>query len=161
MKKAEYEILAELEKQNRLTASSVVKAASDPDSPLHKHFTWDDTQAAKAHRLQQARTLIRSFTLVVTTPPKSQQVLNVTQSPRGTGGPRAFVAVGKAGSSDKQPFTSRASMLADPALRRQHLENVLTAIGGYLASNPDLSELNPIALAVAEVRASLVRRKAS
>lgn len=44
--------------KGRLRPPHVVEAARDPDSPLHKFFTWDDTEAAVAYRLQQARQLI-------------------------------------------------------------------------------------------------------
>ncbi len=36
----------------------VVDAARSPESPLHKSFEWDDTEAAEQWRLQQARKLI-------------------------------------------------------------------------------------------------------
>lgn len=42
-----------------LTRSSVLEDARDPKSPLHKFFTWDDSEAAEAHRLNQAGSLIR------------------------------------------------------------------------------------------------------
>jgi hypothetical protein len=42
-----------------LTPGAVVDDASDPASPLHAHFQWDDSIAARAHRLDQARALIR------------------------------------------------------------------------------------------------------
>ena len=41
-----------------LTAELVVAAASAETSPIHHCFTWDDTKAAHAHRLWQARELI-------------------------------------------------------------------------------------------------------
>ena len=50
----------------RLTPELVVEAARDPASPLHSHFEWDDPKAAAAHRLDQARTLIRSVKIQVT-----------------------------------------------------------------------------------------------
>ena len=43
----------------RLTPPSVVEAARDKKSPLHKHFEWSDPAAAEAYRLDQARSLIR------------------------------------------------------------------------------------------------------
>jgi hypothetical protein len=43
----------------RLTPEAVVNAARSTKSPLHWHFEWDDKLAAQAHRLDQARTLIR------------------------------------------------------------------------------------------------------
>lgn len=53
--------LARLAKAGRgiLTPDAVVEAASDPGSPLHDYFEWDDTEAARKYRLDQARTLIR------------------------------------------------------------------------------------------------------
>ena len=44
----------------RLTTDIVLEAATNVDSPLHKIFEWDDTVAAHAHRVWQARRLIKS-----------------------------------------------------------------------------------------------------
>ena len=38
----------------------VVQAAAAEDHPLHECFNWNDSSAANEHRLDQARTLIRS-----------------------------------------------------------------------------------------------------
>lgn len=43
-----------------LTPDAVVAAARPRDSALHGFFTWDNRAAADAHRLNEARTLIRS-----------------------------------------------------------------------------------------------------
>lgn len=48
-----------------LTAESVVAAAADPGSRLHRYFEWDDTVAAREYRKVQARFLIRRVTIVV------------------------------------------------------------------------------------------------
>lgn len=50
-----------------LTPEQVVEEASDPANPLHEEFEWDDAAAAVQHRLDQARALIRSMRVVVTT----------------------------------------------------------------------------------------------
>src|SRR5258708_6107559 len=56
-----------LEHQNgRLIPADVVQAARDPDSPLHSHFIWDDTEAAQRYRLIQASAVIRSVKLEIT-----------------------------------------------------------------------------------------------
>ncbi len=52
--------LAVLEVDGRLTPERVLTDAKRPDSPLHKHFQWDNEKAAEQHRLDQARTLIRT-----------------------------------------------------------------------------------------------------
>ena len=41
-----------------LTTDAVLQVAADPRHVLHKHFEWDDTKAAEAHRKWQARALI-------------------------------------------------------------------------------------------------------
>jgi len=42
-----------------LIPEDVVEFAQDPNTASHNYFTWDDTQAAHEHRLNQARQLIR------------------------------------------------------------------------------------------------------
>lgn len=42
----------------------VVEEARPKTSPLHRYFEWDDSRAAEHHRLQQARMLIASITIV-------------------------------------------------------------------------------------------------
>ena len=50
---------------NRIYPPDVVEAARSPDSPLHKHFTWDDTKAAQEFRLIQARQLIATVRIII------------------------------------------------------------------------------------------------
>lgn len=45
--------------EGKLTPEATVNAASDPRHALHPHFEWDDARAAHAHRLDQARAIIR------------------------------------------------------------------------------------------------------
>lgn len=47
-----------------LTPDLVVAEASAPGHPLYGRFTWDDTEAAKAWRREQAHQLIRSVRVV-------------------------------------------------------------------------------------------------
>lgn len=50
-----------------LTPELVVEEARPEGSPLHDQFTWDDAAAAHEHRLYEARALIRSIRVEVTT----------------------------------------------------------------------------------------------
>lgn len=64
---AKIELLRTLESERgRLDPEDVVEAARDPESVLHNDFEWDDTEAARQHRLNQARRVIRSVRLNVT-----------------------------------------------------------------------------------------------
>lgn len=60
---------AELERIARegggeITPDAVVDAARDDKSVIHRHFEWDDATAAEKYRLDQARMIIRSVTIV-------------------------------------------------------------------------------------------------
>lgn len=85
------EVAAELDRVKRanagvVSAESVVEAAKSPDSPLHAGFEWDDTEAAKLHRLNQARTLIRAVVIVQDNTPPRHVYVHVRQSDETTGG---------------------------------------------------------------------------
>lgn len=53
-----------------LTPEDVLEDAKSHNSPLHSFFEWDDTEAARNYRLQQARGLIRSVVAIYTQPDK-------------------------------------------------------------------------------------------
>lgn len=46
-----------------ITPQLVVARAASKANPLHKYFTWDDTEAARKHREWEARMLIRSVSV--------------------------------------------------------------------------------------------------
>lgn len=46
------------QRDGHLTPEQVVKEAENEASPLHSHFEWDDTEAARKFRLVQAHGLI-------------------------------------------------------------------------------------------------------
>jgi hypothetical protein len=47
-------------RRGSLTPQAVVEAAKKKDSPLHDHFTWDNSKAAQKFRLLEAAFLIRT-----------------------------------------------------------------------------------------------------
>ncbi len=60
---------------------AVVDAARSPKHPLHAHFEWNDALAAEAHRLDQARHIIRIIRVVdaEATDGTSRAFLSVTE----------------------------------------------------------------------------------
>lgn len=58
------EKLDELEQADKLEPEQIVAEATDPSSPLHGHFEWDDSVAAHQHRLAQARQLVAKYKVV-------------------------------------------------------------------------------------------------
>ena len=51
----------------KLTPELVVQSARSKNSPLHDYFDWDDKVAGVHWRIQQARELIRSIRIEITT----------------------------------------------------------------------------------------------
>ena len=54
-----------LGKNGIVTPADLVKDAKRKGSPIHDCFEWDDTVAAKAHRISQAAHLLRSIEVMV------------------------------------------------------------------------------------------------
>lgn len=57
----EFEKLMRADPNGLLRPEAVVEVAESPTHPLHNKFEWDDTEAARLYRIEQARTVIRSF----------------------------------------------------------------------------------------------------
>lgn len=78
------ELLEEISRRNGgvVRPQDVVREAASPSHELHGVFNWDDKTAAHEHRLEQARELIRSVRVVVTTEKKQVEVVYYTRDPR-------------------------------------------------------------------------------
>jgi len=50
--------------KGEITPEDILQDAENPNSPLHPFFEWDDTDAARQYRLQQARGLIRAVVAI-------------------------------------------------------------------------------------------------
>lgn len=59
--------------KGELTPEDILEDAKHDNSPLHSFFEWDDTEAARQHRLKQARGLIRAVVAVYVSPDKPAQ----------------------------------------------------------------------------------------
>lgn len=79
-KEAEQE-LAGIASGGVLDPHEVVLRARDPKSRLHSYFEWNDRAAGDAHRLEQARELIRSVRFVVTRKYEEMRVIAPTYVP--------------------------------------------------------------------------------
>jgi hypothetical protein len=100
-----------LQHNNELSPELVVESAKDPDSLIHPWFDWDDAEAAKKHRLDQARKLIRSIEVVrvVLDEPQPVRVFHVVRTERIE-------------SKVKTYFSSMDEILADADARQRLIE---------------------------------------
>lgn len=114
------ERLAMLEKAGGgvLTPDAVVRDARKADSPLHRFFEWDRAKAAHAHWLDQARALIVSVRVQVTTETKNVTAVYYTRHP----GLEA----------SKQGYIGLAALRSDADLARQSLVAEFNAVANLL-----------------------------
>jgi len=88
----ERKLLTKMARQNGgvLKVEDVLLAAQDEGSILHKHFEWDDTEAAAQYRKQQARALIArcKITMVETAPVEIRAFVSLPTDREAGGGYR-------------------------------------------------------------------------
>lgn len=104
-------------KHGALTPEVVLADATSPRSPLHGHFEWNDTEAAKQYRLQQAYELLRACVIVDT----------VEERPPV----RALVAVMNPetyGETRRREYHRIEDVLTNPVYRAQHIQHLLDTI---------------------------------
>lgn len=77
----------------RLVPDRVVEAARNPENPMHGCFEWNDGAAAAAHRVNQARALIRSIRVEVIHKTFSMPAPAFVRDP-GTGRAAGYISVG-------------------------------------------------------------------
>ena len=66
-------------KHDGLTPAKIVAAAKVKSSPLHRAFTWDDSEAARKLREHEARQLIRSVVIINPDRAEHPQFTHVTR----------------------------------------------------------------------------------
>lgn len=87
------DFLLSIDKEGTIAPEEVVAAAAPPTSPIHDLFEWDDSKAAHAHRLSQARKVITDFEFIVTTTTRILECPMYTRDPRLPAGQSGYVRV--------------------------------------------------------------------
>lgn len=143
------QILAELrgimnrDPNGMLRADAVVQIASDPSSPLHRYFTWDDARAAEKQRLREAQMLIKNVEIFI-------EPLNIKV--------RAFTSL----DLDRQNqggYRLTTAVMADQDLRDQLLSTALRELKEMESRFRHLSDLANVWTASQEVAVKLDQRK--
>jgi hypothetical protein len=121
-----------VDKHGEARPEHIVKAARSEKHPLHAHFEWDDSEAAKQHRLEQARYVLRAVTIVREDRP------DVTI--------RAFVNVEREGA-----WNPIDVVLASPTGREQLLAQALSDLQALSRKYHVLEELEDVRSAIARL----------
>lgn len=118
--------LADIAAKHRgiLRPSDVVNAARDPEHVLHGIFEWDDSKAAREHRLWQAREIIAAVQYVF------EVEEHVYTAPEWVRDPRL---------NDQQGYVALDKLRTDKELARDALVNEFSRAGGHLTRAYDLA----------------------
>ena len=121
-----------------LKADDVVEAATSEMSPLHKYFEWDDSEAARQHRLWQARELIRYVVTII---------------PNHTKPVTAYVSLKGDRSNEGGGYRALVDVMSDADQRKLLLMQALDDLEFWKAKYEELNELVPVFKALERVRA--------
>ncbi len=116
-----------------LRAEDVVEYATNPRSLLHDRFVWDDSEAAKQYRLEQARQLIRVS--VVMLPGASEPV-------------RAFISLKSDREESGGGYRSLPEVVNNGQLREQMLADARADAEVFRRKYDKLQEIQPIITAM-------------
>jgi hypothetical protein len=109
--KAVAEIKAIESRAGRLTPEQVIEAAEPEGSALHACFDWDDTEAARKWRMEQAREIIRSVRIEVVIEERTLRTVGYVHDPTKDQNVAGYVATLKMRKPDA-PAVMRAELAA-------------------------------------------------
>jgi len=127
-----------------LEPAAVVQAARRKSSPLHSKFEWNNSTAAEAYRLWQARQLI------------SVTVEYIGRGKRGTL-QKVFVSLSTDRHRDGPGYRTMTSVVANKTYREQLLEDALADMKRFREKYAQLKELAEVFAAMRKVRKRRVR----
>lgn len=123
-----------------LDAEIVLESAKRKKSPLHSHFEWNDTEAARKYRLEQARYMIRSIEVEIITSEGDRRseraFLNIQVSPVEKG----EIPVHK--------YTDIQTIAKNPYYKNQVIQNALREAREWSKRYEDYNELDGIRYAI-------------
>lgn len=137
-------ILALRGQEGTIEPAAVVEAARPKDSPLHRFFDWEDTTAAQAWRVEQARRLLRITVTILPSPGGDQTV-------------RAFVAL----KSDGKGYRSMLRVLDDQDQRNEMIQAALDDMAAFRRKHRHLMEVAEVIEAMSAAERRLLRRRVS
>jgi len=115
----------------------IVKEAEQEESPLHPYFCWDDSEAAHAYRIWQARQLIAV----------------VVQYEKHIGkNTRVYVSLSQDRVNEGGGYRVLADVLSDRHLRNELLSDALKELNRFEEAYKDLKELAEVFESIRSVR---------
>ncbi len=140
--------LQEIAKQSKgiLQPQAVVEYAKNPETALHSHFTWDDSTAAQAYRIWQARQII-------------SVTVTILETKNGAMNIKAFVSLKPDRQNPGGGYRVLAVVMGDEGQRRQLLSDALAELQVFQQKYQSLTELSAIMDEIARVNKKPRKRR--
>jgi hypothetical protein len=129
----------------KLTPGLVVDAAKSKDSPLHPFFTWDVKKAAAERLLDQARSLIRSVTVEITTTQFSMRAPVYVRDPEAPGNVQGYTSLSRLRTDEdlaREVITSEFARASAILTRAKAIAAALSLEGEIESVRSQLDELS-------------------
>lgn len=144
--------ILEVEKEDGLTAESLLEKAKAKESSLHDLFDWNNTEAGEKWRLHQARVLINEVKIIVGNR-EMYAFENIKIS----------VSNNEENQKDNQETSSRCykpivEILSNEEYRQQVIKSALENISYWKEKHQDFQELKPIFVSIERVKKNLNKK---
>ncbi len=143
------EITALERRHGEITPEALLDSARGRGHPLHRFFEWDDTAAAEAYRISQARKLIRSIEIVIEHDDKPPMHV------------RAFVHVDATtdDGEDAGRYVGTVRAMSAPELRQQIVDRALGELESWRKRYESFAELATIFRAIDSMKSKAAPKK--
>lgn len=135
-----------------LRPEDVVNAATSKKHPLHHLFEWNDSRAAHEHRLNQARQLIKSVKVVVTSETKSVETVYYVRDPRQGNNEQGYVALPRLKTDSEIAANAVAQEFGRALAALQRARDLTIAIGVQTNVDHMISELQNLLESLSPMR---------
>lgn len=145
-----FEAIEQIRKKlgGEVSPDDIVAAAKSKQHKLHSVFEWDDTAAAKEHRLNQSRTLLRSIEVVYAEMPDRPM--------------RSYEIIAKKKRGDEQSKTiyrTSDEAMSDPETRDALIADAIRQAMAFRRRFQGLRELQLIFEAIDQVSEQIVHQQ--
>lgn len=124
---------------------ALLDAAKEPDSPLHRYFTWDDNIAGERYRLAQAGALYRTVRLQIVKLDPEEREIKFSQI-------RAVVSVpGDRTKKDSKSYGRTSVVMSDEARRASVLRGIVRELIAMRNKYAKYSELHDVWIVIDDV----------
>lgn len=132
-----------------LLAEDVLATAADPEHELHGEFEWDDAKAAHAHRMEQARQLVRTVRVETRVEKTTLSTVYYVKHPEHAAG---YIGVPELRTQDELARKAIADEFGRALAALRRARDLATALGFETQIDAELEHIGKLAEALPLLR---------